>query len=217
MTHIIALDIEASGQNVWENDVLAIGGAVVSVCEGTIVSSFFAVHESVSTIPSPPAILPRWDPATFTGFWMNPEKGAGQMPITRLQALAASTTPATHAEMANALAAWLRNAFSRFPDAVIVVDTVSFDTTFLNVLLARYTDMDNLLYARGKYRVVRDLTSWAYGLTGRSFARAKGGAVDQACARLGITPPDSSMHDHNPMHDAVYIGLAAAELCRALE
>jgi len=219
MTHIIGLDIETSGPSVTEHRVLAIGGAIVAVKDAAVVRTFLTIHNDVPTVESN-VLPPNWDLRTFTEFWTSPDKGDGTMtPLMLLQRTAVEMADTkSEVEMTQALAAWLRQAFHDFPDAIIVVDTVSFDTSFLNYLLAKHTDLPNLLYAKGKYRTVRDLYSWAYGLAGRSFGQAKdGGGVKLACQRLGIEPPDEAMHNHNPVNDATYIATAAALLCRAIE
>lgn len=222
MTHVLAIDIETTGPGVHSHRMIAFGASIVEVSARKEIDSFRALLPLGDHTNGRPA---GWDERTYREFWMNSEKRAdGQTPLAAIGALYADAGELDEATAARNFVAWTRAANARIEAVggklVVITDTVSFDTTFINAALDRHTDVPNLIELFGKYRPVRDVSSFYFGVARKTPAQGLWGswnaAVDALALERATLPADAS-HDHDPMHDARYIALCAAHVYAALD
>jgi hypothetical protein len=242
MSRYLAIDVEASGQNVSEHRMLAIGACVVSshsvaVCEPRAEHIFRAVL-CFQRPPPPPyegdgahELPVDWDLATAKEFWFNAAKGAdGDLPIDHLCALATTWGVESPDAAMDRFVAWCAKMGQWYgKDIVIITDTASFDAGWIQYYLSRHgthdkypRSMDYLL--NGRHQQVRDMASFYNGMARHlpeDGKRSAGAAALAALATLGVvggfpTSVTSVPRDHDPAHDAERMALEAAYVTKVV-
>jgi len=108
--------------------------------------------------------------------------------------------------MAKALNNALLEAETKYDTVVIIVDNISFDTTWCNMLLMKH-GFNNLSYTRAnKYRWGYELDSYTLGSFGFSPEVEWSEYVNAMKLHIDpIFPNIEIIHDHNPENDAMSI------------
>lgn len=140
MSHFLTIDVEASGQEVTNHRLLAIGACVVStrtvtVCEPREQHTFRVVFD----LP-PTSDEQAWDAATLAEFWRNPAKGRdGATPLDLLMMLARCHGTCAPEVGIPRFLNWLHAMGERYAkDIVIVTDTACFDAGWLQYYVSKY-------------------------------------------------------------------------------
>lgn len=205
ITHIMAFDVETSGQNPRNFDLVELAGTLWKLGEKEPVSElhfFFGLNK-------------RWCARTMEEFWNNPEKGfEGKTPMRAMRdRLCSEKTPVTgEGEAAMRLTTWAREAYRAFDGKIMcITDTPGFDYQFITHLLACIKEMpggtdeqppSSLNYLFGKYQPVCDINSFYKGFGG---SLQKWGARDKMIEKLSIEYPEwvtAYEHNHDPRSDA---------------
>jgi hypothetical protein len=218
-SHYIAVDIEATGQGPYKHAIVAVGAVHINV-------KTFAIESSIRILlplgDHSMGCPPTWDEDTYKEFWTNTDKRAdGKTPLDALRELYKIQQAVEEPEGANQFALWLMDCFDKHERTVVITDTASFDTSFLNLWLDKWTGIPNLNYAQGSghYRPVRDISSLYSGVAGQSPAQGLFGNFRKAADKLGI-PEDGRFndddHDHDPLNDATVIANRAVLISRYL-
>jgi DNA polymerase III epsilon subunit-like protein len=208
----ISLDIEATGPNIKKHAIIELG-AVAMVLQTRTVLEKLSIE---LTIPPKTG----WDDRTVREFWDNKE-------IEEHAVLAAKKTRAEEGKGTDPATAmqqfveWVENVHKQHAggDATLIrflTDTTSFDATFINYYLAKYTTAPPLHMFFGSYEDVVCTISYARGLgvlTHEDCNRSKrqlGGMydTDALCREALKIPPDVkplAQHNHTAVNDAQYM------------
>ena len=217
LTHVLAFDVEASGQTPLTGDLLEFAGCLWEIGAKSPAAE---IHFVLTINPE------KRCHRTFEEFWNNPEKGKdGKSPLElwRARIKAENLTPTDPLEAAVKLVAWARKIYDEHDGRVaIITDTSGFDWSFMSDLLARVKKLPegpeegnnlplslNYLFGK-KYQPVRDMNSFYMG-AGGSFQ--KWGARDCMLEKLAFEFPDwvkAFEHDHDPRNDARSIAVMAS-------
>lgn len=217
--YLLAVDIEKTGQNMGKHRMPAFGAAVVRV-DTQEVPDAECVFRAVMNFADIP--IGQWDEKTLVEFWFKSNADTGASPFELLRRAGTTHGTMSEEEAMFALVAWLRRMAERFPGLVIVTDTAGSDIGWLDAALGRYeTGLDCLLYATGRYRPVRDVSSFHMGVAHATPRMRLNGSEKAALAALEIDAfPEhvlASAHSHDPVDDAKYIGRTAAFIAATLE
>lgn len=220
LTHVLAVDVEASGPKFLENDVTEFAACVFRIGEwAEPVATFYRAlrerDDDGKTIA--------WDLDTLNEYWLQSNDDApvvGGRAQTRLDLLNARKDQHgtfSRKEAADEFVAWARAENEKLAadeKMVVVTDTAAseFDTVWMNVMLAKASMRGDgkamsLASLFGEYRCVRDVSSFYFGVA-RKFELW--GSEKAAADALGIKDLPQEVkrfkHDHNPLNDALSIG-----------
>ena len=222
MTHYLALDIETTGPSIIDCKLVALGACVVSVKDVCVVDDACKFR---ALMPLPDLRdTDSWQPRCFKQFWTNAGRSNdGRTPLQLIQELIKKHGTESECDAMQRFVLWAHAMFERFPSLVVITDTAAFDTTWVNFSLARWTYVSSLTHLRGedKYQPVRDVSSFHAGVARQTPAQGLWGAEKAALKALGIDafPPhvEDQQHDHDPLNDAMAIGLQAAFIANRVE
>lgn len=189
--HILVFDVEATGGNVMEHQIVAVGAALIDVVSARTV---WAEQRFVRR-----ALLTAWEPRCQIEFWSTPQAQA-----------VLCLTDAPDALDFEELAAWVAGTIRTAYDASsgvleLATDNPVFDGTFLDVLLTRHGLRPLKYTIEGRYLSVLDTDSFETGVTAARRPQKLDLKVD--------APP----HDHMPAHDAVHIGMRHIAVLAAVQ
>lgn len=231
ITHVLAFDVEATGPDVLSHRVPELGACVFRIgkWQEPVATWYRAIGD-----PKGEGTPLSWDLTTLQEYWHACNDDA---PVvdgkkqSRLQMLNVRKKEHGVVEEEQAMREFI--AFAREQNGkladnemmVVVTDTAAFDTVWMNVMLSRAAMSDastdrvmSLNYLFGKYRPVRDLTSFYFGV-GRKFELW--GSEKAATEALAVADLPEEVkrfkHDHNPLNDALSIGATAAYLLNIIE
>ena len=199
MRLILSIDVEATGKSVTEHDCPCFGAALVDADEVAVVSTFFTHVNAGHPL--------RWEERCVTEFWDKPANIAWKEEI-----VAANPTAPDKKEAIAAFRAWLAEKTAGHKVLFLGLDTCAYDGSWMDHLMGD----DSCSYLLGKYRTVRDMSSFYAGVGLMSPTEALNGTEAAACKRLKVTLPEweEYPHDHHPDNDAANIALTAAFLCK---
>lgn len=109
------------------------------------------------------------------------------------------------AQMANAFNSILEYAESRFSDLIIVSDTIAFDTTHVNNILAVQSHQPLNYSRKGEYRSGVEVDSFAFGALGLPIGTPWSEYINQFNQKIYNTIAIYSDHDHQAKNDAKHI------------
>lgn len=206
ITHILALDIEATGGNVLKHWMPEFAASYWRIGEQTPTKTFYRC------LAQPPDT--EWCPSTRAQFWESKEKGFdGKTPLDALCERQKAGELCDPIEAMHEFVAWARvlDASKQDGDEVMIVfDTTGFDAAWMAVYLARagYAGLETLF---GPYRPLRDTNSFYFGM---GWTMRKWGSENVALEALGINDLPAWVlqyaHNHDPQSDANEIGAVAS-------
>jgi len=208
--YLIGLDIEASGQRLSKHAMVGLGAAVIRVSDRKKVAEF----SSEMNIPKELG----WEQRCLNEFWDNKETDG----FEELQAYKKRINNNECEEPAVAMkrfVSWLRNdvlkdiAKGDYQVLDFVSDTTSFDLTWINYYLDKYTDEGPLhLFWDNHFRDVIQANSYAQALARLNplhcyvIDQIDGWCSKTKEARKMLRIPDDikpdAPHDHKAVHDA---------------
>lgn len=214
ITHLLAIDVEATGDNVLEHWMPEFAGAYWRVGDQAPLQTFYRCLEA------PPNTS--WNPETRAQFWENKEKGFdGKTPLEALEERQkAAGTLCDPIEAMHQFVAWMRvieAAKADDEEVIIVFDTTGFDAAWMAVYLARagYGGLETIF---GQYRPLRDTNSFYFGIGGKM---RKWGSEGVALDALGIKELPAWVlqyaHNHDPLSDANEIAAVASFILSTAE
>lgn len=137
--------------------------------------------------------VPGFDALCAFEYWTNPKAGSKTPLMQRREDEATYGVFASVEEAARAFHAHMRRAFADAPKSVLCGNDIATDFSFLNNLLAAYTECPSMALLSGKYRRPRDI-----GDTARGAALLPPGAphssdfFTHAFKRIGARAPPKS-------------------------
>jgi hypothetical protein len=213
ITHVVAIDVEATGGNVLEHWMPEFAGSLWRVGDQSPSKTFYRCLEA------PPGTT--WCPATREQFWENKEKGFdGKTPLEALTERQKASKLCDPIEAMHEFVAWMRviEASKADDDEVMIVfDTTGFDAAWMAVYLARagYAGLETIF---GQYRPLRDTNSFYFGM---GWNMRKWGSEGVALEALGVKELPQWVtqyaHNHDPQSDANEIGAVASFILSTAE
>ena len=218
LTHIMAFDVESSGQNPRK----------FYMVELAVVVWELGKTEPVDSLNFYFGLDGWWDERTKKEFWHNVAKGSdGKTPMQVLrERLCKEKTPITpEAQAAVRLTSWAREWFKKTDGKIMcVTDTPGFDYQFITHMLACIEELpggmqppSSMNYLFGKYEPVCDINSFYKGIGG---TLQKWGARDKMHEKFSVKYPDwvtKHEHNHDPRSDARSIAAKAVYILSFLD
>ncbi len=213
MEYVIAVDIETIGDYIEvptlsstkPSSLKSIGMVVVQVITGKVVASKRISLQNEEGHG--------FEKRCWEEFWNKEDpKGSGEKPLIKLlEEFEAEALPPKVAMQQ--FVDWMDEQEAKHPNISVWGDCLSFDYGWLTAYVQRYLGRRSMLFRKGdKWRPLRCTGSYARGLT-----RWAGEPSSEMWARLGKMIPDlpnEDIQDHNPEHDATFIGQQAAAMLR---
>lgn len=211
MSHYLAIDVEATGENYINNFMPCFGACIVDVKEQKVVDKFLVYFKNSNQKEK------SWDKRCLKEFWLKEEnKTIYKDMLQKMENEGISE----QIGMSNFIKWVLKNS-KKCEKLVVITDTGGFDVGWLNYYLSRYiTEYDTSMnYITGKYQPIRDMSSFYMGIGKCTPNMSLWGSEKMALKGLGIKklPKFEVEHDHNPQNDAITIGLTAAFFANHLE
>lgn len=214
ITHVLAIDVEASGGNVLENWMPEFAAAFWRIGDQKPTATFYRC------LAQPAGCT--WSPQSMVQFWTNLDKGFdGKTPLEALRDRQAMHEPlADPVQAMHDFVAWARGleaAKAADEEIILATDTTGFDLSWIAVYLARagYDGPESLF---GQYRPARDTNSFYFGM-GRKMR--KWGSEGVALEALGLTELPAWVkqyaHNHDPQSDANEIAATASYILALAE
>lgn len=211
ITHIIAIDIEATGPNTYANFMPEMAASFWRIGDTEPLDTFYAY------IAQPQGT--EWDEKCRVEFWTNPAKGQnGVTPLSAMNKRQLTAEVKSPERAMRQFVSWAQRSkemLGREDTVIVITDTNEFDTAFLNVYLGRHCAelCPNLNVLFGEYRSTRDIDAFYYGM---GWQLKKWGAEETALGALNEKAlPDwvlAYKATHNPLDDANAIGATASYL-----
>jgi hypothetical protein len=221
-----ALDLEASGENMFKHQTLSLAFAIFNSETGNLEDTFQVY------IKPPRVAVPNydtgdmaesfkdgeivWEERCLTEFWhRTPEMRAVQQKLIEK----VNTVGVHRKEAATALYKWVReNRTPEFLESLVFYsDTNGFDVGRVNFLLNEAGFM-GLEYITGGYKPVFDSTSFHRGVGLKLPSDGYWGAEDAAYKNLKVDRPQNPFGaTHDSLDDAKSIGWDIVQIHRAIE
>ena len=211
VTYILAIDVETTGPNVLQHWMPEFGAVLWKIGEKEPANKFYACLAQPHGTD--------WDATTLSEFWNNESKGKdGKTPMELYKQRVAKTYQTPHGDAMALFVKWARDiesSMQKGEKVLIVTDTAAFDTTWMNVYLARTVSKhgcDSLNYLFGKYRPTRDIDAFKFGMG--KHMKVWGSEQVALSSIDGIDEfPEwvtKHAHNHNPVSDAKNIAAQTA-------
>jgi hypothetical protein len=201
MSHYLIVDIETSGQSQTKNDLMAIGACIGNQKTGEIIDEF-----QVFLKPITGEI--RWEKRCLEEFWDKHIDIKNEI-LNNIDTIGMSPNGAM-AKFHN----WVNN---HSEDIIIMTDTAGYDIGFINHYLSLY-DLPSMNYIiGGKYKPIRDLSSFHMGVGRVLPMNGLWGAEAAALKALGAELVDNPYKaSHMPVEDAKSICWEAMQIGKLL-
>jgi len=204
VTHVLVIDVEATGQNLVQNWMPEFGAVVSQIGCTSFDGSFYACLQQPDNT--------EWDLLTKREFWDNPDHGKdGKTPRALLSERQASNVQETPREAMKRFCDWCTEQKNNVRKAggkmLVFFDTAGFDASWINYYLSKYgKDCSNINQLFGDYSPARDIDSFKFGMARQLKVW---GSENVALEAIGESElPDwvtSHEHNHNPLSDAKHI------------
>lgn len=186
------VDIEASGQHQTKNEMMAIGACIGDSKTGEIIDEFqvFLKPHDQDDI--------HWEQRSLDEFW-DKHPDIKKEVLNKISSVGLSPNEAM-IQFHN----WINDKPPDvLKDMIIMTDTAGFDIGFLNYYLS-FADMPSMNYIiGGKYRPIRDASSFHMGVGMQLPCDGLWDAESAALKRLNATLPDNPYtFSHLPVDDA---------------
>jgi len=232
MRPLLVLDLELSGcgRHKEKNRIIAIGACVISpqyiVQKLTSPNVVFSpedipekykflryIHdkealEEVKDLENPGPI---WHEPAGSSFWFK-QTPTGRATLMRTLSLMRGSEMDAKESIVE-FEKWLKSMIEEFPDVLLASDVSNSDFSWLDHYRLKYLDLNSINFIKGeeKFESPTDLGSYYAGLCGLTNHR---NPLQQTflliCQRYGFQIPKVKVkHDHNPLHDALQLGLQA--------
>ena len=186
MTHLLAIDVEASGQGLRTNFMTCLGSALISP-EGKVLGTFS------SYLKQPENCV--WEQRCIDEFWSKYPELFEETKKRVADAREAS-------EVMSSFKKWVLD-ITKDKKTLIVFDTSGFDQAFIDYNLGDTSCM----YLLGHYEAPFDISSYMLGVAEAPFDNS---SKKSFCKAKAVEIPKWPVeHDHNPVNDAIVTGLNA--------